>query len=68
MFVPYRDVCVPDRIDHHSGMSKIFGTVFWSPLDLFMAITDGGNGSSGLRATAFFLSLGFELSVRGYSF
>jgi NCS1 family nucleobase:cation symporter-1 len=50
-----------------AASQKLFGTVFWNPPDLFMAIMDGGQGSSGSRAAVFFLSLGFGLSVRGCS-
>ena len=47
-----------------AACQRIFGTVFWNPPDLFMAIMDGGKGSSGSRAAVFFLSFGFGLSVR----
>ena len=47
-----------------AACQKIFGTVFWNPPDLFMAIMDAGKGSSSSRAAVFFLSLGFGLSVR----
>jgi len=49
-----------------AACQKIFGTVFWNPPDLFLAVMDGGKGSSGSRAAVFFLSLGFGLSVRVY--
>jgi len=50
-----------------AACQKIFGTVFWNQPDLFMAIVDGGKGSSGSRVAVFSLSLGFGLSVCGYS-